>query len=536
MRTIGRKLLTGLLAIAGICLGPQSFAKAPLPGHRGHYGPLLAPFVAPANSGSGTWQPLTNPFPGTRFPDTSLLLTDGSVVMHDGCSRRWYRLTPDQTGSYVNGIWTPTALMPAGYEPLYVASQVLPDGRLIVQGGEYQLCEEAFTNLGALYDPVADKWTLVPPPTGWPTIGDAQSVVLADGTYMVADCCGATVGTGPMAARATINGTNVTFTSTGSGKADDYDEEGWTILPNQTILTVDAALDHNVNHSGSEIYTASTGAWTPGPNTVGRIEDPTSEEIGPAVLMPNGKVLQIGANSDGAKNAKSNSSIYNSLTGKWSQGPHLPKVDGAFLSAEDAPGALLPNGKVLLQLSPGYVCGSSNGGFCAPSHFFEYNGKRFVQVSEPADAPKIASFEGRMLVLPTGQILWSSDSGDVEIYTPQGKAKKAWRPTITSAPGTVKIGSKDNVVQGTLFNGLSLGASYGDDAQMSTNYPLVRITNKASKHVCYARTHDHATMGISDGGPTSTHFDVPGNCEAGPSRLQVVANGIPSRPAHVTLN
>lgn len=536
MRAIQHILLTGFLAISAIAVGPQSFAKAPLPGHRGHYGPLLAPFVAPANSGSGTWQPLANPFPGKRFPDTSLLLTDGSVIMHDGCSRGWYRLTPDNTGSYVNGSWTATALMPAGYEPLYVASQVLPDGRLIVQGGEYQLCKEAFTNLGALYDPVADQWTLVPPPAGWPTIGDAQSVVLADGTYMIADCCGATFGTGPMAALATIDGTNVTFKKTGSGKADDYDEEGWTILPNQTILTVDAALDHTADYSGSEIYSAATGAWTATGNTVGRIEDPTSEEIGPAILLPGGKVLQIGANADGSKNARSNSSIYDPLTGTWSKGPSLPKVDGVFLSAEDAPGALLPNGRVLVQLSPGYVCGSSNGGFCAPSHFFEYNGKRFVQVSEPAAAPKVASFEGRMLELPTGQILWSSDTGDVEIYTPTGKPKKAWRPTVTSVPSAVKIGSKDNIVQGTLFNGLSLGAVYGDDAQMSTNYPLVRITNKASGHVCYARTHDHATMGISDGGSTSTHFDVPGTCEAGRSKLEVVANGIASKPAHLTLN
>jgi hypothetical protein len=538
MRSFGRAFGAAVLGIATAALcGSQTMARAPLPGHVGHYGSQLAPFVAAPRTVSGTWQRLANRFPGKSFPDTALLLTDGTVIMHDGCSRRWYRLTPDNRGSYLNGTWTQTSSMPLGYEPLYVASQVLPDGRLIVQGGEYNACQDAWTNLGALYDPVRNTWTAVLPPTGWANIGDAQSVVLADGRYMVADCCGATFGTGPKAALATIKGTIVTWTPTGSGKADDYDEEGWTILPDQTILTVDAALDRALNHSRSEIYTPATGAWTRSGDTVGRIENPSSEEIGPAVLMPNGKVLQIGANSDGAVNAQSHSSLYDPLTGTWSKGPDLPSVDGVFLSAEDAPAALLPSGNVLVQLSPAYVCGSGNGPFCAPSHFFEYDGKRFVQVSEPGSAPRIGSFEGRMLVLPTGQIFWSSDlHDDVEIYTPKGKPQDAWRPTITSAPTAVRLGSKNHIVQGTLFNGLSLGAAYGDDAQSSTNYPLVRITNIASGHVCYARTHDHATMGISDGGPTSTRFDVPGTCEAGASKLRVIANGIASAAVRIRLN
>jgi hypothetical protein len=533
MRMIRQAFLVSFSAVLGVGLGPQAFAKAPLPGQHGHYGPQLPAFTAPPKSISGTWRPLASPFPGNNFPDTSLLLTDGSVIMHDGCSSRWYRLVPDKSGSYAKGTWTKTASMPAGYEPLYVASQVLADGRLIVQGGEYLACRPAWTNLGALYDPVVDKWTVVPPPTGWANIGDAQSVVLADGTYMLADCCGSTFGTGPMAALATIAGTSVTFTPTGSGKADDYDEEGWTILPDQTILTVDAARDHDKNYSDSEIYTAATGTWTPGANTVGRIEDPTSEEIGPAVLLPSRKILQIGANSDGANNAKSFSSIYDTLTGTWLAGPNLPTIDGVVYSAEDAPAALLPSGRVLLQLSPAYVCGTSNGAFCAPSHFFEYNGKRFVQVSEPADAPNMASYEGRMLELPTGQILWSSDNGDVEIYTPKGKPQKSWRPTLSSLPRSVRAGSTNNLVTGAMFNGLSLGGVYGDDAQMSTNYPLLTLTNNATGHVCYARTHDHATMGISDGGPTSTRFDVPTTCETGVSRLRVIANGIASKPARI---
>ena len=91
-------------------------------------------------------------------------------------------------------------------------------------------------------------------------------------------------------------------------------------------------------------------------------------------------------------------------------------------------------------------------------------------------------------------------------------------------------------ISGTQFNGLSVGADYGDDATMATNYPLVRIVNMATGHVFYARTHDHSTMGIATGSTiVSTTFDVPANAETGTSRVVVVANGIPSHGKRVTI-
>src|SRR5262249_20206025 len=108
-------------------------------------------------------------------------------------------------------------------------------------------------------------------------------------------------------------------------------------------------------------------------------------------------------------------------------------------------------------------------------------------------------------------------------------------PTITSAPSSVNRGQTYSI-SGTQFNGLSAGADYGDDAQMASNYPLVRITNKASGHVFFARTHDHSTMGDATGTtPVSTNFDVPANAETGASKLAVVANGIASTPVNVTI-
>ena len=76
----------------------------------------------------------------------------------------------------------------------------------------------------------------------------------------------------------------------------------------------------------------------------------------------------------------------------------------------------------------------------------------------------------------------------------------------------------------------------GDEYQSSSNYPLVQITNNSTKHVFYARTHDHSTMGVATGSQSvSTNFDVPSGIETGASSLVVIANGIPSSSVSITV-
>ena len=129
---------------------------------------------------------------------------------------------------------------------------MLPDGRVIVEGGEYNSCVPVWSNLGAIYDPLANSWTSVSPPSGWQTIGDAQGVVLADGTYMLANCC--------TTETALFNAKKLTWTPTGAGKFDLNDEEGWTLLPNGSVLTVDAYVrSYDVNGTNSEIYDPASG-------------------------------------------------------------------------------------------------------------------------------------------------------------------------------------------------------------------------------------------------------------------------------------
>jgi hypothetical protein len=195
------------------------------------------------------------------------------------------------------------------------------------------------------------------------------------------------------------------------------------------------------------------------------------------------------------------------------------------LNIADGPAALLPNGNVLVDTSPGF--GNS------PTSFFEFDGTKLNPVPGPPNASIASSYFGNMLVLPTGQILFA-DFIAVSAYDPTGTYNPAWAPRIQKAPSTVSPGGS-YVISGHLFNGVSQGAAYGDDHQSATNYPLVRITNNATGHVFYSRTHDHSRMAVAFGGLVSTTFDVPASQELGPSELVVIANGIPSAPVAVTV-
>ena len=104
-----------------------------------------------------------------------------------------------------------------------------------------------------------------------------------------------------------------------------------------------------------------------------------------------------------------------------------------------------------------------------------------------------------------------------------------------NAPKSIKGGATYKI-SGTQFNGMSQAMSFGDEFQNAENYPLVRITNTKSGNVVYARTHDHSSMGVQTGSlVVTTQFDVPKNIGTGPSTIQVVADGIASKPLTVTV-
>jgi hypothetical protein len=472
--------------------------------------PALAAMLLLASSPFAEAQTVTNL---KNPPPTSVILafvlTDGTVLAQGSSLSNWYRLTPDNSGSYVNGTWTRAANLPSGYQPDAFASEVLADGRVVISGGEYNKGGFALTNLGAVYDPVANTWTPLPAPPGWDYIGDSPSSVLPNGDFLIGDKIDKRI--------AELDPATLTWKSRGTtGKADFNAEEGWTLLPNGTLLTYDVK-----NAPNSEIYDPAAQSWTSAGSTVVALNSPPVEksipygngqvyhppgEVGPGILRPDGTVFATGGTPSGG--TFGHTAIYTppaggSGVGAWAAGPNFPAGE----DSGDSFASLLPTGNVLVEAESGRL--------------YEFNGATLTFTGHNAG--------GLLLVLPSGEVLL----GGKAVYRAAGSVNPAWAPTISSAPSRLNRGATYKIA-GTQFNGLSQANAFGDEYETNTNYPLVRITNTASGHVVYARTHGHSSMGVATGAATvTTNFDVPATADRGDGTLVVVANGIASAPVSV---
>lgn len=469
---------------------------------------------------AGTWNTLTNA-PGFSA-GTMLLLTDASVLVHDEPNsagvtgtRHWWRLVPDGQGSYRNGTWHSVADSP--WAPLYFACSLLRDGRVFIAGGEYDgNGAQAEVKTAAIFNPVANSWTSIAAPAGWTNIGDAPSAVMADGRVLLGDIFGR---------RSAIYDPATNSWTAGPDKDDTRGtEETWVVLPDQTVLAIECDRQPR-----TEKYVPAANAWVSAGSTPVTLVDTLSDEVGAAILLPDGRVFCIGATNHTA--LYSPPPIANQ-PGTWAAGPNFPVlVSGRVTGAKDAPAALLPNGKVLCIVAPcDQSAWSGSAAFWGqPVHCFEYDpaSNALTEVGAPANSGG-SPFSSRLMLLPSGEVLHTNNSSTVAIYTPDLAPDAAWRPTITAVPAALHPGGT-YTLQGRQLNGLSQAVIYGDEGAMGTNYPIVRLTNSSTGDVIYCRTHDHSTMGVNTGTAVhNTRFTVPGSCPHGSYTLCVIANGIAS--------
>ncbi|HST37085.1 MAG TPA: hypothetical protein VLK25_10715 [Allosphingosinicella sp.] len=457
---------------------------------------------------AGTWSTLTNQPPDKVA--TAFLLTDGTVLAQGFRTNKWYRLTPDVSGSYVNGAWTTMADSVHG--PLYYASGILRDGRVIVVGGEYDFQTKPFLLGAEVYDPVANSWTTLPVPAGWVRIGDAPGCVLPDGRFIVGQV---------LTLNTAIYDPATNAWTASANKLNTVGEESWSLLPDGTIHAVDCS-----NPPNAEKYIIASNQWVGAGQTPQVLVDGISE-IGASVLLPDGRLFVIGATGYTA--------LYTpppvaNQPGSWVQGPSIPQVNpNQPLGTVDAPATVLPNGRVLFSAGPI----TSPATFQAPTYFFEYDpvANSIAAVANPATSGAIP-YEGRLLMLPNGQALYTAYSKTVCLYSPGGSPDPVWRPTITSCPTTLRRGKAYNLY-GRQLNGLTQCVYYGNDATQATNYPIVRLEKNGSSDVYYCRTRNFSTMGLQTG--TIIHncqFVVPSTMPTGNYCLRVIANGIATKACH----
>jgi Galactose oxidase, central domain len=500
--------------------------------------------------------------PASFNADEMILLTDGSVLIHNANTSptnlasagaaQWLRMKPDKYGNYANPSWSSTITMSTARQ--YFASGMLRDGRVFVIGGEISndLANTAPTPgldspLGEIFDPVTNKWTLLNKPQTFNYIkGDVPASVLADGRVLVGG-----INNPPQTAIWDPAYNTWAAAGTGGAKAARPNEETWTLLPDGSVLTVDV---FSAPPNLAERYIPATDAWvtafSPPDNLVlTQIGTVPVNEIGPAILLPSGTMFAIGATGQTA--------LYDPAgINPWSAGPSFPADTSGSglnptLTAIDAPACLLPNGKVVclggLTAPLPQPPAAATGYFSNNVTFLEFDpstnattipslDKQPGTAANPWPGANTFTYQCWFLLLPSGQLLCSAGQNTLYLYTPDGAPQPGWQPTITSVPTTMVTG-ETYTITGTQLNGLSQAVSYGDDGQMATNYPLVRLTNISvnPQTVAYLRTFNFSSLGVAVAGQVSADLEVPCDLTPGGYNFQVIANGIASDPVPVQI-
>jgi hypothetical protein len=476
---------------------------------------------------------------GGQGIDLALQLPNGDLMVHgsgtttseeDEPSADWYEITPDDTGSYVNGTWTTLASMNAAR--MDFSTDVLPNGQVLVVGGEFASDGKVTINNVKQYSDSVELFTPAYAPGGsgsWEIMapdphvynkivipgygsftgslaGAQPSEVLPDGNVLVGDIFD--------------NGTEIYDPSLNSWKPgpnkvynDQSANESWVKLPNGDILTYDIYASIAANDGKAELYNPTTNEWSDASDGNLRLLTSTStgDTIGPGLLLPSsGEAFFAGGNG--------RVELYNPSSGQWTADEPLPSipvrntehVGPTQLTMGNAPGAILPNGDLLLALSAPVEPSRSGSRLPADqqhTYLFELNPVTGVYTNvTPAQnqfntVPSAVDFS--MLVVPslTGQVMiTNSDIANNPVFYTLcygDGPNPAWLPQpflfTTNAPG------HGFTITGSLFNGMDEGASDGANGQMAENFPVVMLLDEVNNKLYFATTVNWSSTGVSTG-------------------------------------
>jgi hypothetical protein len=308
-------------------------------------------------------------------------------------------------------------------------------------------------------------------------------------------------------------------------------------------------------HTG--LYKPTNNSWSAGPDIHGTLSNPFGTvrhanfgaDDAPAALMPNGHVLlaadagpnPITQNGDAAAGSAIISNIPSTagLQVTWA----VAQADGTT--------NVIPPGTIITSIDSGHqIHISSNatlsaqqislvfgGVFSNPTQLFDFDPdeNKISPVNPPLNDPNLptfAAFVTRMLILPTGQVLFSDGLGNqLYAYTPQGAARPNYRPVIE------RVTHDDGVftLTGRQLNGPSDASSYGDDAQSNENFPVIRLQN-SSGLVFYCRSTNWTSTSVGNIPHESVNFTLNPAVTPDVYQLIVSAGGISSAPFTIRIS
>jgi hypothetical protein len=296
------------------------------------------------------------------------------------------------------------------------------------------------------------------------------------------------------------------------------------------------------------LYTPGTNTWAGGPDIMGSLNgnpSPFGGDDAPAAIVPNGHVIfaadagpsQFTSSGDITTGSNIIVNIPSTaiLQVGWGvSGTGIPS--GSSITSVDSVSQIHISANATATATG--VAITFGAVFSRPTQLFDFNpATNSISPLSPAipDASLNTSpvFPTRMLTLPTGQVLFSDSSNQAWLYTPDGTPSPALRPVLN---GITYNGGGVFTLTGKQLNGQSAGAAYGDDDQMDTNYPLVRMAN-GTGNILYARTTNWSTFGVGTGSALQTvNFTLnPSLVTPGTYSVVVSGAGIASFPIFLNI-
>jgi hypothetical protein len=496
------------------------------------------------------WKPLTNAAPASI--QIMVQMTDGTILAQsydDGQS--WMKLTPDASGSYVNGTWT--MLAPELLPRFYFASQVLPDGRYWLVGGEYTgpgLLPN-WGNRGEIYDPVTNKWTAIAsfpaqpscpylyyvagnqtagstrirhiyPQTkgiqkGWAVFGqgipDGATVVSVDDDSIRISA----------AATQTLTGNTIIFNNYFELTACFGDDPSM-LLPGGKILTGFLA------GNSTWLYDVRSNSWSA---TGSKVYNDPSDEEGWAKL-PNGNVLtydlfkSIDPLGDGSNQANGMyAEEYNPNTASWSgispsdgsARGSIPQLSSVEVGYELGPMLRLQDGRVLV------IGATQHTGIYNPSTNTWAAGPDIMGTLSNSANPRgrsapFGADDAPAAELPNGHVIFAADAGPSPVAASGNITSGS--PVITGIPSTALL----QVYWSVSGNGIP------GNAQIASIDSKHQVTLNASATATV--TADAITFGGVFSNPTQLFDFNPSTNTIAPLSTPIPDGNLPYQPAYPT--
>lgn len=443
-----------LLAISLVCLLPDIAGAQSIP----HLTPIpprrsLAPAVKLAPGSSSLWQPLTNQAPsGPNGVQLMVQETDGTLLVQSYDGQTWMKLTPDAKGSYINGTWTTLGLEPVAR--LYFASQILPDGKLFVAGGEYSgpgLLPN-WSNTGEIYNPLTNSWSIITPYPNQPgcpyiyyvsgntTSGSTKitgvypyttGLFVGEGVFGTGIPSGATIVSVNSPTQITISApATKTATADTIVLSAYYELTGCLGDDPSSLLSSSNILVGDLVNSNTYIYDAASNAWSPSGT---KVYPDSSDEEG-WTRTSQGSIVNYDLFQSIATNG-SYAEKYNPTTGMWtgispsdgSARGTIPQLSSPNLGYELGPALRLQDGRVIV------IGANQNTAFYSPGTNTWTAGPETIGTLNGIPSP-FGSDDAPGAALPNGHVIFAADAG-VSAFTSSGNITNG-SAVITGIPST----------------------------------------------------------------------------------------------------